>query len=476
MQRDFDRQELNLVFSKVQRHKAVGPDKIYNYMLVEGYSVFADVLLKIYNLCWSCEYTPKLWCVSDYVPMLKPGRSDDDVQNYRPLQVSSQLARTLAALVSNRLLAYCARTPNCQLNYWNMAFQPNKSIDDMLAAIVNDAYYARAHHSNINLVTTDISGCYDSVHLESLIVKLFDQFGLNGRILNWIYNNLSLRWTRVLVNHTVGSLSCVRDGLPQGHTLSPILAVMFTNDYKQIHPRTINIGAFVDDFNFWQNLQTYTSTPLTSILQESDAYSTDVHLQNEVTNFENWCHFWQFDVSARKSEQLFIQFAPNFAPATIFINKLRLTPITKASTVSKYSTTVTPCLRVLGLYIDPGLTWKSHIQHVSHVANYRLLQLRQIVSRFRWQWRGMTVWRLYQATIQPILEHNAIFYCSALNFSQSSNVICKIWKSAMTLASGLPFKGIATLKLQKILAARHPFSYIYPKACAILFKVQTCTS
>ena len=207
LQRPFARQELNYVFSKVRRHKAVGPDGIDNQMLLEGFSVYAEILLRIYNLSWHCEYTPKLWRVSNYVPLLKPGRDDDNPDNYRPLQVSSQLARMLAALVSNRLLSYCAHEPNRpKLKYWNMAFQPNKAIDDLLAALVGDAYYARAHDTNMNIVATDITGCYDSIHLESLMVKLHDVFGLNGRILNWIYKNLSERWTRVVVNHSFGNI------------------------------------------------------------------------------------------------------------------------------------------------------------------------------------------------------------------------------------------------------------------------------
>ena len=77
-------QEVYKVFKKVRRHKAVGPDKLYNYALVEAQSVLVPFLTKLYNLSWYMEYTPQIWRMSDYYALLKPGRDAHTVGNYRP--------------------------------------------------------------------------------------------------------------------------------------------------------------------------------------------------------------------------------------------------------------------------------------------------------------------------------------------------------------------------------------------------------
>ena len=118
------------------------------------------------------------------------------------------------------------------------------------------------------------------------------------------------------------------------------------------------------------------------------------------------------------------------------------------------------------------MTWNGHIEFVTRRSRYRLTQLKQIVSRYRWQWRGMAVWRLYQATVQPILELYAIFYCDALNFKSDNNAICNIWKSALKLATGAPIKGFAVIKLQKLLHARHPYHCFVRKLVQFYLKCQ----
>ena len=197
-------QEVYKVFKKVRRHKAVGPDKLYNFALVEAQSVLVPFLTKLYNLSWYMEYTPQIWRMSDYYTLLKPGRDAHSVSNYRPLQLSSQLARLLAAIIANRLLTHCSTEPKYQLQYWNVAFQPNKAIDDMLVNLVTDGKAALARNSAMNVVAADISSAYDSIHIESLMYKLRRNFDLTGRILNWLYNFLKLRWTRVVIGNSTG--------------------------------------------------------------------------------------------------------------------------------------------------------------------------------------------------------------------------------------------------------------------------------
>ena len=254
LQRPIQDFELEVVWKKlVKEGKACGPDNIHNELLLEVAPVIWTLLLRIFNYSWVLSYTPKLWRIANYFPMLKPGRPDHLAKNYRPLQLTSQLSRLLSAIIANRLLTYCSETPNYNLKIWNTAFQPNKSIDDLLNNIVTDGYIALGKKTATNIVTVDISGCYDSIHLESLIYKLYHNFHLRGRILHWLYHFLKFRWARVIVGTETGTWVRKKAGLGQGESLSPVLTAMFENDFEPSYSDVINTASFVDDFTFWQN-------------------------------------------------------------------------------------------------------------------------------------------------------------------------------------------------------------------------------
>ena len=61
IQLDIDQQKVYFVFCKITENKAVGPDKIYNEMLLHYLPVIMHLLLLIYNSSWQLGHTPKLW-------------------------------------------------------------------------------------------------------------------------------------------------------------------------------------------------------------------------------------------------------------------------------------------------------------------------------------------------------------------------------------------------------------------------------
>ena len=178
MQRRVNYQELDRAWKKLSERKAMGPDNLPNRMLMEGYSVTRDTTLELYNTSWITEYTPVTWRMATYSPSLKPHKEDHIPTDYRPLMLSAQLGRTLAGIVADRFLTHCSSHNKFQLKYWNNAFQPNKSIDDIATSITQDGYYALHKQLGINVVTADISGAYDSIHIESLIHKLYHNFNI----------------------------------------------------------------------------------------------------------------------------------------------------------------------------------------------------------------------------------------------------------------------------------------------------------
>ena len=452
-------QELHKAWKQMKRNKATGPDNIPNELLINGHTVTFTILLKLFNICWQHEYTPIQWRMFDYVPVLKPNKQDNDVTNYRPLQISDQLCRTFCSIISNRLLTYCTNNTEYTLKYWNNAFQPNKCITDQLYHLIQDGYYAFSKNCGINVVSTDISGCYDSIHIENLLCKLYFNFNIDGRILRWLHYFLKNRFVRIKINNIYGEWRTCDTALSQGNTLSTILTAMYTNDINiEKYEKFVKIGLFVDDFHISQNPWTYDNhaCKISKNLKQYEyetPYEKSIRMLQECFNyFLEWCNKNQFTISLKKTHQIFINRNSRNKPCTITINNQNkihtLKPIVPTSD-STHKYTIHPHLRILGLFIDPQLTWQSHIDIIARKMNIRLSQLKCIVFGSKPYLKSSAIWRLYEAVIDPIWLTNIEIYSS--NITQITKQIQPIFNRAMKLTMGQTHLNPNLHKLRKII-------------------------
>ena len=102
-----------------------------------------------------------------------------------------------------------------------------------------------------HIVALDFSKAYDTVWHAALIYKLFHFYHIRGRVLYWINSFLTTRKTRVSSEGKHSKWKVSKQGLPQGSGLSPILYILFTNDYQMKFPHVLSMGTFADDTVFW---------------------------------------------------------------------------------------------------------------------------------------------------------------------------------------------------------------------------------
>jgi hypothetical protein len=79
---------------------------------------------------------------------------------------------------------------------------------------------------NVDVIYTDFAKAYDKVDHTILLKKLKDQFGISGKLGEWIHNFLVGRKQQVLIEGSKSQESMVVSGSIQWSVLGPVLFLM----------------------------------------------------------------------------------------------------------------------------------------------------------------------------------------------------------------------------------------------------------
>ena len=229
LNRKITEQEVFKAVKGLKRENAMGPDQVHNVMVIEGKDLLIPALTKAFNICIKHKKWALFWKLSNYGPMPKPGKDATKVKNIRALQVSSTLSRIGERILANRLVTYMKL--NGFIKEWNVAYQGNKSIDEIIADLSNDIYQTLEMKTDLEMIFFDLSKAYDTVWIDGLLYKLKYYYKINGTFWCLMKSFLTNRYNRVVIGEVVTKWRKHSYGIPQGGPLSPLIFIIFINDF-----------------------------------------------------------------------------------------------------------------------------------------------------------------------------------------------------------------------------------------------------
>ena len=98
------------------------------------------------------------------------------------------------------------------------------------------------------LVLLDLSAAFDTIHHNKLIGRLESDLGITDHALAWLKSYLSDRFQRVSVNGSLSDHFPLKQGVPQGSCLGPLLFTIYTRKLFQIVERHLpQVHCYADD-------------------------------------------------------------------------------------------------------------------------------------------------------------------------------------------------------------------------------------
>ena len=362
--------EVKNVLKSLPSKNSTGTDNISYRLLKEAGPGVVGPLTTLFNISLRKGEVPGEWKCAMVSPIFKGGNRDqEEATNYRPISLTSCVARVLEKLINVHLSKYLQE--NSLLCHQQAGFLPSQSTITQLCFLTHKWQTALDKGDNVEAVFLDLSKAYDRVSVPGLIYKL-SQTGFSQAALQWFSSFLSSRRQCVQVNGSCSSWETVISGIPQGTVLGPTLFLLFINDLPEC---LVNECAlFADD------------TSAYGVGKDSSQLCSTLSLDMKAAS--NWAKTWGMLFNAEKSEHLSI--TGNAQNSNSYRMDMESTKIPKVTTHKHLEITV-----------NSTLSWSDHIKSVYINCARKIGMLKRLKRKLH----PSAFKRIYTGAIRPKMEY-----------------------------------------------------------------------
>lgn len=223
---------------------APGLDDV-TYLMIKKLPVHArQTLLNIYNYCLETGSIPKEWKQYNIIPILKAGKKADNINNLRPIILSSCFVKTLEIMIKNRIEWELENKKF--FSHWQTGFRKGMGITNNVAALTSHIYHAFDMNESVVAVFLDIKSAYNHVNIFKLyhILMSTNIPSLLGKLILSILKDREMYIRKN--NGTLAGPKITSKGIPQGSPLSTILFNIYIRDLFENKDGIIMSG-YADD-------------------------------------------------------------------------------------------------------------------------------------------------------------------------------------------------------------------------------------
>ena len=341
------------IVRKMENKRSTDMFGLSNCLLKQIIHSIASPLSHIINISLKTGQIPTQLKTAKVLPIFKLNMKSDKTNpsNYRPISLLPIFSKILERVVADQLTRFLEFN---QIIYEHQyGFQSKKSTLHPMAHLLN--YLGEAKNEKLITIGVfcDLAKCFDTIS-HSILIKKLDKIGIHSTELEWFKNYLKDRKQFVNINQENSNLLGVNRGVPQGSILGPILFLIYINDLKNC--TSLMTLLFADDSSFMVSGKTIEET---------------VELLNfELKKICDWFRCNEMSLNPTKTKFMIFNKKEdtinwNDLNIKLDFNNVNENDPDKISCLGYINqSSDTPAIKFLGVYIDPQLNFKFHINYL----------------------------------------------------------------------------------------------------------------
>ena len=315
------------------------------------------------------------WKRARVSPVYK-GEGDLDFEgNYRPISVIGHIARLVESLVCSQIIHYLES--HDFISHDQSAYLKRHSTQTSLHRVIDDWLENINEGELTGACLLDISKCFDSINHDILLKKL-EMYGFQDVELTWFKSYLYNRQQLVSFQQETSEHLDIKNGVPQGSVLGPILFLLFINDISNFTLEGCVLNMFADDVII------YASADNVELLKHK--------LETCMNSITRWYSNNCLSINKKKSNVMIIG-------SKFQLQYLQLDNFSMSLDSDKLE--LVERAKYLGLYVKNDLSWDEHILKTCQNMNYFIHVLRRLRRIFP---KGLLL-KVYKSYIQSKLEY-----------------------------------------------------------------------
>lgn len=356
-------EKVKKLLSSVNPSKASGPDRIHPKLLrsLSENDSFVSAITVLFVKIYQTSSMPLQWKTANVIPLHKKG-SKTSASNYRPVSLTCILCKSYENIIREHIYNHV----KAAITKRQHGFMPGRSCFSNLLETLDIIYDMIINGENVDIFYLDFQKAFDTVPHYRLYVKLLS-FGIQGKILNTVFDFLSDRTCKVMVGDNKSDSYNVTSGVPQGSVLGPLLFLLYINDIPDNIKNDIFI--FADDLK---------------MIAKSKEHQLN---QNDLNSLVLWQEKWLLTFNTRD-------------------NKCKVMHVGKSNPHNQYQLegVVLPSVeseKDLGVLFCSDLNFNEHISTCMKKANSCIAWVtRSLISR-----NSEVMLKIYKSMIRPHLEY-----------------------------------------------------------------------
>lgn len=215
-----DYYEVKKTIKYLKPFKTPGTDGIRNILLKNLPNSAIQFLTDIFNKCFAFGHYPTLFKEDKVVPLLKKGKSEENLNNYRLIHMFNAIGKVFDKIFSKRLRKYAADR--------NIIAEQSSPVY-LVKSVIDFIEMNKMQKKSVIFVHLDAERAFDTVCHDRLLFELI-RSNFPPYLKKLVQSFLENRFFRIYVNNAQSFKVKMTAGLPQGSSLSALLYSIYTRD------------------------------------------------------------------------------------------------------------------------------------------------------------------------------------------------------------------------------------------------------